>query len=173
MSQVTSPAATVHKFANCLSFRGLYSQRPLHSQPATIAPLAHDSPLLCPMSDPASLKALHFTLEMEGLLAKAALFARTPMLRRWESPGSVRNGDPELTWTGKTQSLKSKHGSCFLSFLLYFQILLSLVALPAPWRVQALLCLDSLGFLGCLLSSPCSAKSGLQVAEAALQPGCC
>lgn len=82
MSQVTSPAATVDKFANCLSFRGLYSQRPLHSQAATIAPLAHDSPLLCPMSDPASLKALHFTLEMEGLLAKAALFAQTTMLRR-------------------------------------------------------------------------------------------
>lgn len=164
MSQVTSPAATVDKFVNCLSFWGLYSQRPLHSQPATIVPLAPDSPLLCPMNDPASLKALHFTLEMEGLLAKAALFARTTMLRRWE-----RHGDPELNWTGKIESLKSKHGSCFFSFLLYFQISLSLVALPAPWRVQALLCLDSLGFLGCLLSSPCSAKSGLQVAEVALQ----
>lgn len=101
MGQVTFPAASMDTFVNYLSFWGLWLLRLLPSQPATTAPLACDSPHLLPMTDPA-WKALHFTLEAE-----------------W-GPGFVRNGGPELTWTGKPQSSKSKHVNCFPSFALSY-----------------------------------------------------
>lgn len=108
MSQVTAPVATMDKFVNYLSFWGLWSLRPLSSQPATIASLACDSPHLLPMIDPAT-KALHFTSKTE----------RGPWFVK-------KNDDPELTWTGKAQSSKSKHMSGFPSLVLYYQTALQL-----------------------------------------------
>lgn len=133
MSQVTSPAATIDKFVNYLSFWGLWSPRPLPSQPATTALLACDSPHSLPMTDPA-LKALHSTFEAE------------------RGPGFVKNGGPEMTWTEKNTKLEIKTHAASLH-LCYIIRWLSSWAPCSLEHSSVPLCLDSLGFLGCLLLS--------------------